>query len=260
MKSLIRTSLFVFPLFVCLYVSAQPKTYTTANAHSHNDYLNSQPFERAYRNNFGSIEADIFPVNGVLVVSHSKKEIDPKMTLKELYINPLLKKLSQDKTRKLKLLIDVKEDYKQSLNLLVQELEPLKKYLSTSKKSGQVTIFISGSRPSPAEYKNYPDYILFDNDQSKPHNATDWKRVGLVSLSLQKFSAWKGVGPLDPTEQKKIKFTIDSVHHAGKTIRFWAAPDTEASWSKQMELGADLIGTDLVDELGTFLRNKAAKK
>ncbi|HCN82450.1 MAG TPA: alkaline phosphatase [Sphingobacteriaceae bacterium] len=260
MKNLIKTSLSVFCLFACLAVSAQPKSYTTANVHSHNDYLNSEPFERAYRNDFGSIEADIYPVNGVLFVAHSKREVKPNLTLKGLYINPLLKKLSENKTRKLKLLIDIKENYKQSLDLLVQDLEPLKKYLSTPQKSGQVTILISGTRPPPSEYKNYPDYILFDNDQSLPHNATEWKRVGLVSLTFQKFTAWKGVGPLDPAEQKKIKFTIDSVHHANKTIRFWAAPDTEASWLKQMELGVDLIGTDLVDELGSFLRNREKKK
>ncbi|MDB5210241.1 MAG: hypothetical protein JWQ30_1068 [Sediminibacterium sp.] len=260
MKSLIKTSLSVFCLFICLAVSAQPKKYTTANAHSHNDYLNSEPFQRAYRNNFGSIEADIYPVNGVLLVAHGKKDIASKNTLQGMYINPLLKKLSVDHTRKLNLLIDIKDDYKQSLNLLIKELEPLRKYLSTPEKSGQVTILISGTRPPPAEYKNYPAYIIFDNDQSSPHNAAEWKRVGLVSVTFGKYSAWKGVGPLDPAEQKKIKFTIDSVHHAGKTIRFWAAPDTEASWLKQMELGVDLIGTDLVDELGSFLRNREKKK
>lgn len=260
MKSLIKTSLFLFCLLVSLAALAQPNSYTTANAHSHNDYLNSQPFERAYRNNFGSIEADIYPVNGVLVVAHSKKEIDPKNTLRGLYLDPLLKKLTNDRTRKLKLLIDIKDDYRQSLALLISELGPLAKYLSTPEKSRQVTILISGTRPAPAEYKNYPAYIIFDNDQTKPHNPAEWKRVGLVSLTLEKYTAWKGVGDLNPADEKKIKFTVDSVHRAGKTIRFWAAPDTEASWIKQMQWGVDLIGTDLVDELGNFLRSRESKK
>jgi alkaline phosphatase len=258
MKDLIKTSFF-FVLLFCGAAFAQPKTYTTANAHSHNDYMNSEPFQRAYRNGFGSIEADVYPRNGVLLVAHGKKEINPQNTLTGLYLDPLLKKLAADHTRKLKLLVDIKEDYKQSLDLLIKQLGPLKKYLSTPQKSGQVTILISGTRPPPSEYINYPDYIIFDNDQSLPHNAEQWKRVGLVSLTFEKFSAWKGVGPLDPKEQARIKFTIDSVHHANKTIRFWAAPDTEASWLKQMELGVDLIGTDLVDELGAFLRKRAAK-
>jgi alkaline phosphatase len=260
MKSILKITISFGMLFICFFAVSQPKTYTTANAHSHNDYLNTEPFQRAYRNGFGSIEADVYPRNGALLVAHGRKEILPQNTLTGMYINPLLKALTANPNRHLKLLVDIKEDYKLSLDLLVKELQPLKKYLSTAQKQGAVSILISGTRPPPSEYKNYPDYIIFDNDQSKPHNPEEWKRVGLVSVTFQKYSAWKGVGPLDPGEQAKIKFTIDSVHRANKTIRFWAAPDTEASWQKQMELGADLIGTDRVDELGAFLRNRAAKK
>ncbi len=89
-----------------------------------------------------------------------------------------------------------------------------------------------------------------------PHNSAEWKRVGLVSQPFIKFSAWKGEGPLEERDEKLLKRTIDSVHHAGKTIRFWAAPDNEASWKMQMKLGVDLIGTDKIDELANFLRSR----
>ena len=49
---------------------AQVKVYTVANAHSHNDYKNNIPFLRAYEKGFGSIEADVFAVNGKLMVAH----------------------------------------------------------------------------------------------------------------------------------------------------------------------------------------------
>jgi alkaline phosphatase len=244
-------------LFINNYTQAQSKKYTVANAHSHNDYLNDQPFERAWKNGFGSIEADIFPVNEILCVAHSKKEIKPERTLKKLYLDPLLDALKNDKSHHVKLLIDIKEDHKLCLDLLIREIGPLKKYLSAAKKSKTITILISGERPEPKDYKNYPDYIFFDDDLKMPHTDAEWKRVGQVSLSFTKFSAWKGVDSIASKDKKLIKQVIDSVHLAGKTIRFWAAPDNEISWLLQMELGADLIGTDKIDELAGFLRRRS---
>ena len=239
---------------------AQPKSYTTANAHSHNDYLNGNPFYSAYKNGFGSIEVDIFPVEGILCVAHSKREIQLPRTLKSLYVDPLLKELETNKSVKLKLLVDIKENYKLSLELLIKELEPLIQYLSTPKESKSLTILISGSRPPPAEYKNYPAYIFFDDDLKLQHSTAEWERVGQVSLSFSKFTTWKGENAMAKKDKKLLKHIIDSVHRAGKTIRFWAAPDNETSWKLQMKLGVDLIGTDKIEELADFLRRKTRKK
>ena len=241
-------------------VNAQPAVYTTANAHAHNDYVHPIPFYTAYEAGFGSIEADIFPVNGSLCVAHSKKEIQTQRTLKSLYLDPLLNQLKADSSRRLKLLVDIKEDYEVSLYYLIREIEPLQQFLTTQKKEGPLTIIISGSRPPPEEYRNYPPYIFFDDDLRMKHGAEEWKRVGLVSLSFEKFSAWKGKGSLAQEDKKRIKHTIDSVHLAGKSIRFWAAPDNEAAWIMQMELGVDLIGTDKIDELAKFIRSRAEIK
>ncbi len=53
-----------------------------------------------------------------------------------------------------------------------------------------LTILISGERPPPSEYKNYPNYISFDNDLCIFHTPAKWERVGLVSLSFQRYSHW----------------------------------------------------------------------
>jgi alkaline phosphatase len=166
MSSSSFTKSVIFFLFICLdFLSiqsfSQVKNYTVANAHAHNDYMHPVPFYTAYNAGFGSIEADVFPVNGKLLVAHSKNAIQAKNTLEYLYLDPLLKELKDNKNRKVKLLIDIKQNYKLSLQLLIKELEPLKKYLFTySDRSKPVTILISGSRPVPAEYKNYPAYIF----------------------------------------------------------------------------------------------------
>lgn len=264
MKFLLYTSFhkrilifFIFYLnFFSICVFAQQGKYTVANAHAHNDYLHPVPFYTAYNAGFGSIEADIFPVNGALLVAHSKKEIQSQRTLKELYLVQLLKALSTDTKRKLILLVDIKESYKVALPMLIQELEPLKQYLSSDKFSNRLVIVISGERPPPAEYKNYPDYIFFDDDLKLKHSPEEWNRVGLVSLPFNKISNWKGEDNINRKDKKHLRHTIDSVHSAGKPIRFWAAPDTKPSWKLQMKLHSDLIGTDKIDELANFLRSR----
>jgi alkaline phosphatase len=246
---------FAILIFICNYTWAQK--YTVANAHAHNDYIHKVPFYTAFDAGFGSIEADIYPVNGVLLVAHGKRDIKVENTLKSLYLDPILNKLAQDSTRHLKLLIDIKENYKLSLQLLLEELKPLNKYLfSPENPVNPITILISGERPPPSEYKNYPSYIFFDDDLRSPHSSEEWKRVGQVSLSFERYSKWKGRDTISSNDKSILKKVVDSVHQSGKTIRFWAAPDTESSWKLQMQLGVDIIGTDQIPELTNFLKEK----
>ena len=261
MKGAKRFRLMLLSCFFSWLEQGQQKIFTSANAHAHNDYVHALPFYSAFNAGFGSIEADIFPVNGILYVAHGKPEIQLENTLRNLYLDPLLKELRTNKSRQVKLLVDIKEDYQLSLQLLQKETEPLIQYLSTPQEKKQLTILISGKRPIPAEYKKYPAYIFFDDDLNLKHNAAEWKRVGQVSLSFAKYSTWSGENTKEPAEdeQERLKQVIDSVHFAGKTIRFWAAPDNEDSWIFQMKMNVDLIGTDKINEFATFLQNQSKK-
>jgi hypothetical protein len=243
-----------------LFGVATAQLYTQANAHAHNDYLNKLPFYLAFQNGFGSIEADVFPLEGDLLVAHYKKDVQSEKNLVNLYLNPLVGEFAAKKGRKLRLLIDIKENYKDALALLINELKPLQNYLSTVEKANYITIIISGERPPPAEYKQYPSYIFFDDDLQKAHTTDEWKRVALVSLPFTKITLWNGEGDLNAGDEKKLAHIIDSTHSAGKPIRFWAAPDTKASWELQMKLKADLIGTDKINELAEFLWKKTKKQ
>ena len=252
----------IFFIFIFIYIStpAQVKNYSAANAHSHNDYLNPVPFYLAYRSRFGSIEADIFPVNGSLYVAHKKEDIHPQRTLKNLYIDPLLAALASDSLRHLQLLVDVKENYLAALLLLTRELEPLKPWLAIPGEPNRLTIPIIGLRPPPSEYKNYPSFIYFDDDLKLSHSAEEWNRVGLVSLPFDKISLWNGTGSINRKDKRLLRHKIDSVHAAGKPIRFWAAPDTDIAWKQQQKLHVDLIGTDRIEELGNLLQTKIKRK
>ncbi|GAA4091586.1 hypothetical protein [Mucilaginibacter panaciglaebae] len=230
--------------------------------HSHNDYANNTPFYKAYNNGFNSIEADIFLVDGTLLVSHSDKYLEPERTLKGMYLDPILYALRRDTTRRLNLLIDVKDDHKKTLPALVKELKPLNAYLlSPENPNGRLKILISGNRPVPSDYKDYPDILWFDDDLVYPHTQIEWDRVGQVSLNFENWSKWKGQGPIAEADRKRLKKTVDSVHtHTGKLVRFWGAPDTQESWDTQIGFGADIIGTDRIEQLAGYLAKKTLRK
>jgi alkaline phosphatase len=84
--------LFFFCYVLTLIGFGQQRTFNISNAHAHNDYLQDAPFYKAYNAGFGSVEADVFPETNV---AHSKKF--NHVTLKGLYLDPLLKELTTNK-------------------------------------------------------------------------------------------------------------------------------------------------------------------
>ena len=57
--------------------------------HAHNDYEHARPLHDALARGFGSVEADIWLVDGALLVAHDRKALRPDRTLQALYLDPL---------------------------------------------------------------------------------------------------------------------------------------------------------------------------
>jgi alkaline phosphatase len=239
---------------VSLGQSIKPK-YT----HSHNDYSNPTPFYKAFNAGFNSIEADIFLVGGRLLVSHDSTSLQAERNLKGMYLDPIVYALKKDTTRRLNLLIDVKDNYAKTLPALIKEIEPLNSLLMSKKNPyGRLKILISGNRPKPQDYKNYPDFLFFDDDLIFSHTKAEWDRVGQVSLNFARYSKWKGTGTIPATDRQRITHTIDSVHNnIGKLVRFWGGPDNPNAWNAQIEMGADIIGTDMIEQLADYLSKRS---
>jgi alkaline phosphatase len=253
MKHLLRLIIIVVVVTKTLSASAQIP-YTPLSAHSHNDYLQTMPFFHAYKAGFGAIEADIFMVNGTLLVAHDAKHLNPANTFKKLYLDPIKAALKKDTSRRLTLLIDLKQDYWYLMPELIMDLKPLRKFCKGHNPNGKLLILISGNRPPPNLFGTYPDYIFFDEDLLHIYTADELKKVGQVSLQFSRYVKWKGVGAIPAKDEARLKHVIDSVHALGKPIRFWDAPDNPNGWKVLMNLHADVIGTDFIDELSAFLK------
>ena len=242
-------------LFCWATACAQPIHYTTAQAHSHNDYRQPVPFWTAYQHGFGSIEADIFLVRGELIVAHDTQELKQHHTLDQYYLQPVLSSIRKnggyiyaDSTRQLQLLIDIKTDSIGTLNALIQLLNRYPVLINTS----SVKWVISGNRPSPELFSAYPAYIWFDAELQKEYSAAAWSRIAMLSDNFARYSRWKGVGKLP--EKELLLSVIKGARQHNIPARLWNAPDNEEAWKELMGLQVDFLNTDSIAPLDNYLK------
>jgi alkaline phosphatase len=259
-------ALLILSLLCINSLYAQPKVYTTANAHSHNDYEKSEPFSKAYTHQFGSIEADIFllPESNNLFVAHHRSDLNTKRrTLDSLYLQPLAKRIREnngfvysDTSQKLILLIDIKTEAIPTLNRLIEQLRNHPELIEAS----TLRIVISGNRPPAESFTVYPSFISFDGVMGTQYSKEALSRIPLFSGNFTGFSKWSGKGSIPGIERAELLKAIQQAHRNHKPVRFWGAPDSIDAWKEFINLGADYINTDHIDELSKFLQTLPERK
>lgn len=154
-------------------------------AHAHNDYEHPRPLLDALDHGFGSVEADIWLVDGELLIAHDEWQLDPERTLAGLYLDPLLHRVRANRGRvyaghdlSLQLLIDLKTEGAATYRVLSRLLRRYRPMLSFSTpgrvRRGAVTAVISGDRaarePMAAEHVRHAFYDgrLTDLDTGVP--------------------------------------------------------------------------------------------
>jgi glycerophosphoryl diester phosphodiesterase len=261
-------------LFLLSMIALRAPTSTTQaadlaplkQAHAHNDYLHDRPLLDAVDHGFASVEADIFLVDGELLVAHTRREIQPQRTLQKLYLDPLRERI-KDKGgsvhgdgKPFHLLIDLKTAGEPTYAALDKVLSQYADLLSTVKdgklQRKAVDISISGDRPiatitaAPLRYVGI-DGRLGDLDSQLPTHL-----LPIISDNWAMNFRWRGEGEFKPAERQKLHDIVKKAHAAGRQIRFWASPDTVAAWSELQAAGVDMINTDDLAGLEAFLRGQ----
>jgi hypothetical protein len=113
---------------VCAFQAhAQPTPLI--RAHAHNDYEHARPLLDALDHGFCSVEADIFLIEGRLLVAHDRGDVKPERTLQALYLDPLRECVRQNRGRvytngpEFSLLIDIKDKWQETYPVLRKVLE-----------------------------------------------------------------------------------------------------------------------------------------
>lgn len=244
-------------------LGAQPRIYSSANVHSHNDYEQDLPFYNAYARHFGSIEADLWAVDGQLYVAHNREEVSPSRTFEKLYLQPLLSRLDAHgghpykNGAPLQLLIDLKSPWQEVMPLLSRLLQPYRRYFDMQANPHAVRLVISGSMPPPDSLHRFDPIFTFDGRLGQHYPAADLSHVTLVSADVQQIVRWHAMEALDAPRLQRLQQVVDSVHAQHKLIRFWATPNTDEAYHTLMKLGVDYIGTDNLPLLECLLRAPA---
>ncbi|OQP59436.1 hypothetical protein A3860_37915 [Niastella vici] len=256
--------LLLFILLPYSYAFAQPAVYTTANAHSHNDYQQAFPFYAAYNLKYGSIEADVYlnVSDNELLVAHNATDAQQHRTLEELYIKPLAENIQNNKgsvyadtSLKLILMLDVKTEAVPAINKLIDIL--IKYPALTSCPS--LTIMVTGSKPNSATYDAYPSYIWFDGLLSENYNKEVLSRIAVMGDNFINYTKWGGNGELPANDWEKLKKSVAKGHSLGKKVRLWNVPDNFEGWQRLIALGVDYLNTDSIKALAEFLKKNGAR-
>ncbi|MBI2827168.1 MAG: hypothetical protein HYX69_21055 [Planctomycetia bacterium] len=246
---------------------AQPKPL--ANAHAHNDYEHERPLFDALDHGFCSVEADIYLVDGALLVAHNRRDVKPGRTLEALYLDPLLARVRANGGRVFRdgppftLLIDIKADGERAYAALVERLASYAEMLTVVRdgqaRPGAVTVVISGDRPIDRIAADDVRYAGIDGRMSDLDSDAPANLMPLVSDNWISHFRWRGTGEMPEAERAKLRGFVAKAHAKGRRVRFWAIPANAAMWSELSNAGVDLINTDDLAGLERFLRAQPAK-
>src|SRR4051794_406743 len=153
----------------CISIAANSTTAPIGpRIHAHNDYLHPHPLFDALDAGARSVEADIFLVNGKLLVAHNWMDVREDRSLQSLYLDPLCKRISEHNGsvygdgETLFLLIDIKSDGEATYRVLkemLKEYDHLLTHFSTGK-SGAVSVVLTGEQPARTTLQQESDRIV----------------------------------------------------------------------------------------------------
>jgi hypothetical protein len=233
------------------------------HAHAHNDYEHKRPLFEALENGFCSVEADVFLVDGKLLVGHTRSSLRPERTLESLYLDPLRERAKANGGRiypggpSIFLLVDVKSSGKDTCAALLKILDGYDDLVSVTRdgkfEPRAVTVVVSGNCDretitAPAVRRAGIDGRPGDLDSAAPVQEIPW-----ISESWRPMFRWRGIGPMPDEERMRLRAFTARAHKHGRLVRFWATPEEPALWKELRADGVDLLNTDRLADLRQFL-------
>ncbi|MFO1498080.1 MAG: phosphatidylinositol-specific phospholipase C/glycerophosphodiester phosphodiesterase family protein [Verrucomicrobiota bacterium] len=245
--------------------AVQPPTAVRplARAHSHNDYEHVWPLLEALEEGFGSVEADVYLVDGQLLVAHERNQVKANRTLQSLYLDPLRARANQNRGRiypdgpSVVLLIDVKSDADASWAVLRKVLEGytniLTRFTAGRIETNAVTAIISGNRAKTRLAEDDTRYAAIDGRPEDLQGNAPSDLIPLISEDWKRLFKWRGAGEFPSPEREFLQRMIADAHRQGRKVRFWGSPDLPAVWAELWKAGVDLISTDDLRGLRGFM-------
>ena len=232
-------------------------------AHAHNDYEHDRPLLDALDQGFCNVEADVFLVGSELLVGHDKPQLRPERTLEALYLAPLQARANANDGQifrdgpRLTLYIDFKTDGPATYAALARLLNRYKSIVSGMEKGvwtpRAVDVVISGNRPIEIIEQDAARLAAIDGRLPDLHGTASAELIPVISDNWRNHFTWLGQGPMPPPQQAELRRLATEAKAQQRRLRFWATPDDPRVWRELRAAGVDLIGTDDLRALHTFL-------
>lgn len=232
---------------VLMFLGTTAATLAGPLAHSHNDYEQTRPLYDALAQRFDSIEADVWLVDGKLLVAHERDQIHASRSLESLYLDPLRAVVRHGEPRSLILLIDVKTEAASTWRAIEKAVERYPELAVYGR------FILSGNRARELMAAESQRRVALDGRMEDLDGDTPANFIPLISDNWAKFFTWRGEGELPAAERERLKGFVARAHAQGRLLRFWNTPDNPAMWRVLRECGVDVIGTDHLVELRRFL-------
>ncbi|HEX5222287.1 MAG TPA: phosphatidylinositol-specific phospholipase C/glycerophosphodiester phosphodiesterase family protein [Verrucomicrobiae bacterium] len=243
----------------------EPVVAPLPQAHAHNDYEHTRPLLDALDLGFCSVEADVWLVDGQLLVAHDREKTSPQRTLRALYLDVLRERVERNGGRvyangpTCTLMIDVKSEAAETYLVLRTMLRSYAGFLTTFTPTNvtqrALTVIISGNRAIGLVAAEPLRYVALDGRLTDLKTNAPADLFPFISDNWQKHFTWRGEGSISSAEQDRLRQLVQQAHQQGQRIRFWAAPDFRSGWQVLKEHGVDLIGSDDLAGLAAFLRD-----
>ena len=242
-------------------------------AHAHNDYEHTRPLIDALEFGFCSVEADIWLVNGQLLVAHDLKDAKAGRTLQALYLDPLRARVQQNGGKVFRggppftLLVDVKSDATNTYVALRDALRPYAAMLTTFSNdrtaTNAVAVIVSGNRARELMAAETNRLAAYDGRLADLDSSDSPHLVPLISDNWTLHFKWRAQpeqGPLSEPERTRLRHLVDRAHQQGRRLRLWGTPDRPLMWQELFDAGVDLINTDDLAGLERFLLARRQQK
>ncbi len=253
--------------FIYASLAADPKPLT--NVHAHNDYEHPHPLFDALDHGFCSVEADIYLVDGQLLVAHNRSEVKPGRTLQVLYLDPLRDRVHRNGGRvypngpEVVLLIDLKSKWRDIYpalrEVLKQYSDMLSTFTSAGKQTNAVMAIITGDRSLEMFAGEQTRYAAYDGELSDLESKQSAELIPWISSNWTRTFKWRGTGVIPEAEKARLREITTQAHQQGRRVRFWGSPDQPVFWREILADGVDLVNTDDLAGAQKFLLSYEAK-
>jgi hypothetical protein len=263
-----KTTLILFAAaLMCLGANGASPLIPLERAHAHNDYEHNRPLHAALEHGFCSVEADVWLVEGRLLVGHDLKDTRPERTLQSLYLDPLRQRIRENGGRvyrqgpSITLLIDAKSDATNTYGAIKLALDPYRSMLTVWREgrieTNAVSVIISGNRAREQMVSEPERLAAYDGRLADLDDGAPVHFIPLISDNWRLHFRWNGTAEengMSAADRMKLQSIIQRAHARGQRVRFWGMPDTPLVWKTMRDAGVDFINTDDLKGLSQFLR------